>query len=95
MRGGGSPAPGLPGGGGAAPPGRPGTDGAGRADGAGGGGRAAELGADLRIPPGEVCGCIDVVLEAASQSFLTGGGAGVPMVAVDTSPMILSASLQA
>ena len=37
----------------------------------------------------------DDVPATGSQSFLTGGGAGVLTVAVETSPMILRASLQA
>jgi len=97
MSGGGSPPADLPGGGGALPPGRPGTVGAGREDGVGGGPRDTWGGGAVvfLMFPGDVCGWLYDEEAAGSQSDLSGGGAGVLIVAVDTSPMILSASLHA
>uniref|UniRef100_A0A2M3ZMA7 Putative collagen triple helix repeat protein n=1 Tax=Anopheles braziliensis TaxID=58242 RepID=A0A2M3ZMA7_9DIPT len=96
-----------PGNGGAAPPpGRFGIAGAGLAlAGAGGGPRPAGApmepsdpcccGAALRGPPGLGGDSRGLSRPLDSQSFFTGGGTGVVKVAIDTSPMMRSASLQA
>ncbi len=96
---------GIIGGGNPPPPARPGGGGAlpgapGAALETGGGCRATG-GGFLRGPaPGEGGACDTLpppppALGAGIQSDLMGGGAGVLTVAIDTSPMILSASLQA
>lgn len=47
-------------------------------------------------PPGEEGATLELeALGTAIQSFLIGGGAGVPTVAMETSPIIFMASLQA
>jgi len=94
IMGGGSPPPppALPGGGGGPrPPGAPGA-----ALGGCGGWRDTGGGCRRGAPPGEGGAAeIDELLGGGIQSALTGGGAGVLTVAIETSPMILSASLQA
>jgi len=95
--GGRAPPPALPGGGGGP---RPGAAGAARGGcpGFGGGCRLTGGGGFLRgALPGEDGAALadDPELGAGIQSDLTGGGAGTLTVAIDTSPMILMASLHA
>ena len=94
MGGGSPPPPALPGGGGGPrPPGGPGAA-------LGGCGGCRETGGGARRAPGDVGAFIDDELgggreEEGIQSLLMGGGAGVLTVAMETSPMILRAFLQA
>jgi len=107
----GRPPPGLPGGiGGAPPPGLFGIAGAGLPELGGGGGtleppegpidpidpiEPIPAGAAFLGPPGLGGDRRGLSKPLASQSFFTGGGTGVETVAIDTSPMMRSASLQA
>jgi hypothetical protein len=88
------PPPLLPGGGGGPRPG--GADGA-ALGGAGAGGCLFTGGGGFLLgpPPGDEGGTLDEALGVGIQSLLTGGGAGVLTVAIETSPMIRIASLQA
>ena len=94
MGGGSIPPPALPGGGGGPrPAGGPGAA-------LGGCGGCRETGGGARRAPGDV-GAFAAELDGGGreeegiQSLLRGGGAGVLTVAMDTSPMILRAFLQA
>ena len=96
---------GIIGGGRAPPPARPGGGGGPLPGAAGaalggcpglGGWRLTGGGGFLRGAfPGDEGGTLLVELGAGIQSDLTGGGAGTLTVAMDTSPMIFMASLQA